>query len=107
VNSDRTTRGEDEHWEDENEDEEADEDDEAELSGTSSISVKNRSSPNLTECMSCKWVSCIYAFFEAIPIIEYVDGRKCHTFKCLGKRCKHQAHHYLGGKDALSTGNMQ
>ena len=46
--SDRTTKGEDEHWEDENEDEEADEDDEAELSGTSSVFIKNRSSPNLT-----------------------------------------------------------
>jgi hypothetical protein len=44
ANSDRTTEGEDKHWEDENEDEEADEDDEAELSGTSSISVKNKSS---------------------------------------------------------------
>ena len=63
--------------------------------------------PSLTERMSRKWTSCVYAFFEATPTIEYVDGRKCHSFKCLAKGCRQKIRRYLGGNDAQSTGNMR
>jgi hypothetical protein len=57
--------------------------------------------------MSRKWTSSIYAFFEPTPAIEYLDGQKCHTFKCAANGCKHQVRRFLGGKDARSTGNMR
>jgi len=57
--------------------------------------------------MSRKWTSSIYAFFNVTPLIEYIDGRKCHTFKCLAKGCKHTIRRFLDGKDGQSTGNMR
>ena len=57
--------------------------------------------------MSKKWTSAIYAFFEPTPEIEYPEGRKCHTFKCMGKGCKQKIRRYLLSKDAISTRNMR
>ncbi|KIJ21100.1 hypothetical protein PAXINDRAFT_66312, partial [Paxillus involutus ATCC 200175] len=34
------------------------------------------------------WTSHIYAFFKPTPVIKYIDGQRCHAFKCLGKGCK-------------------
>jgi stalled ribosome alternative rescue factor ArfA len=52
------------------------------------------------------WTSPVYAFFELIPSIEYVDGRRSHVFKCMGKGCKQRVRRYLDKGDAKSTSNM-
>ncbi|THH20278.1 hypothetical protein EW146_g1036 [Bondarzewia mesenterica] len=52
------------------------------------------------------WISPIYAFFEPKPMIEYIVGHHCHSFKCLGKSCKKRIRRYLDKADATSTSNM-
>ncbi|KAJ8591954.1 hypothetical protein M405DRAFT_700280, partial [Rhizopogon salebrosus TDB-379] len=52
------------------------------------------------------WTSPVYAFFEPTPSIEYVDGRRSHVFKCMGKGCKQRVRRYLDKGDAKSTSNM-
>ncbi|KAF9471532.1 hypothetical protein BDN70DRAFT_819880 [Pholiota conissans] len=59
-----------------------------------------------TEKMSKTWTSPVYAFFKPIPIIEYVNGCHCHTFKCTASGCNFSAHHYLDTGDKLLMGNM-
>lgn len=58
------------------------------------------------ERMMIDWKSNIYAFFAPVPDIEYVNGRRCHVFKCLGKHCKHAVRRFLDKADKSSTGNM-
>ena len=57
--------------------------------------------------MSRQWTSVTYAFFDPIPNIEHIDGRRCHIFKCAAKSCKYTCCRFLYGKDAQSTGNMR
>ena len=53
------------------------------------------------------WRSRIYSFYEPVPIIEYIDGRKTHTFKCAYHICTYRCHRYLDSKtDRTSTGNL-
>ena len=58
------------------------------------------------EKLSKQWTSPVYAFFEPIPVIESVDGRRCHVFKCCARGCKYTACHYLDKGDRSSTGNL-
>jgi hypothetical protein len=60
-----------------------------------------------TECLRKKWTSPIYAFFEPTPDIEYVNGRRCHVFKCTGKSCKQKIRRFLDKGDAGSTSNLR
>ena len=53
------------------------------------------------------WTASIYGLFEPRPEIEYVNGRRCHTFKCSRKGCKQRIRRYLDTSDAVSTGNMR
>ena len=48
----------------------------------------------------------MYAFFEPMPSIEYVNGWRSHVFKCMGKGCKQRVRCYLDKGDAKSTSNM-
>ena len=49
----------------------------------------------------------VYSFYEPIPIIEYIDGRKSHTFKCARRGCTYRCHRYIDSKtDCTSTGNL-
>lgn len=63
--------------------------------------------------MQADWNTPIYAFFEATPDIEHVNGRRVHVFKCLAKSCKGKGRHgrlvnrYLDTTDARSTGNLR
>lgn len=54
-----------------------------------------------------EWISPIYAFFDPTPAIESIDGRRAHSFKCMGKGCKVTIRRFLDKKDARSTGNMR
>jgi hypothetical protein len=60
--------------------------------------------------LSKDWGAPIYAFFKPDPVVEYVDGRRCHAFQCLAKTCKQKTRvvrRYLDTGDAKSTGNMR
>jgi hypothetical protein len=61
----------------------------------------------LSERLSKKWQSQIYAFYKPTPEIEYVDGRRCHVFSCVGKSCKYKCRRFLDKGDANSTGNLR
>ena len=58
------------------------------------------------ERLSKDWKSPIYALYELIPEIIYVDNRRCHEFKCATQGCKYKSRHYLDTKDRSSTGNL-
>lgn len=53
-----------------------------------------------------RWTSPIYAFYDPIPDIEYVGGRRAHGFKCAGHSCQYKCRRYLDGPDRASTGNL-
>ncbi|KAH7923610.1 hypothetical protein BV22DRAFT_1015107, partial [Leucogyrophana mollusca] len=59
------------------------------------------------ECLKKDWNSPVYAFFDPVPLIEYVNGRRSHVFKCSAKSCKKTVRCFLDKGDAGSTGNMQ
>lgn len=60
-----------------------------------------------------EWNSHIYAFFDPIPAIEYVDGRRVHVFRCNAKACTCKGIHgrfvcrLLDSKDAKSMSNLR
>jgi hypothetical protein len=86
---------------------EADEDDEAELSMSFIRGIHLFTYIKNTERMWRQWNSAVYAFFEPVPSIDYIKGRKCHTFQCSAKGCKQTIRCYIGTADAQSTGNMR
>lgn len=49
------------------------------------------------------WSAAVYAFYNPVPKIEYIDGCRMHTFKCSSPRCKVRIRRYLDTKNALST----
>ncbi|KAG2086663.1 uncharacterized protein F5147DRAFT_553382, partial [Suillus discolor] len=60
--------------------------------------------------LSKDWTAPVYAFFRSAPTIEYIDGRRCHSFQCAATNCKHKTwgvRRYLDTGDAKSTGNMR
>ena len=53
------------------------------------------------------WTSYIYAFFDPVPEIEYVDNRRTHVFQCSACGCKQpRLRRFLDTKDRSSTSNM-
>lgn len=60
----------------------------------------------IAEKMSKMWTSPVYAFFEPLPSIDYVNRHRCHTFRCAAKSYKFTAQRYLDTGDKLSTGNL-
>ena len=67
---------------------------------------------NYQEQMAKDWTSPIYGFFEARPVIEVVNGRRCHEFICSAPHCKGKGtkprvvRRYLDKADRGSTSNM-
>ncbi|KII83105.1 hypothetical protein PLICRDRAFT_119829, partial [Plicaturopsis crispa FD-325 SS-3] len=64
--------------------------------------------------LSKDWNAPIYGFFKAIPIIEYHQNRRTHTFQCLAKHCKQRTatktgsvRRYLDTRDKTSTSNLR
>jgi hypothetical protein len=54
------------------------------------------------------WKSAVYAFYEPIPLIEYVKGRKAHTFVCTRTGCNYRCRRYLDSESGrASTGNLR
>lgn len=56
--------------------------------------------------MSKAWTSPVYAFYDPIPEIIYVEGRRCHVFKCSAQGCKYISRRFLATKDKSSTSNL-
>lgn len=54
-----------------------------------------------------EWLSPVYAFFNPMPCIVDVDGRRAHEFKCSARGCTTTIRRFLDKKDARSTGNMR
>jgi hypothetical protein len=79
---------------------------------TSSVgeNSQHKSATNiLTMCLahlSKEWKSPVYAFYEPVPTVTYVNNRRCHEFKCAGRGCKYKSRRYLDTKDKASTGNL-
>jgi hypothetical protein len=44
-----------------------------------------------SENMSKEWKSPVYAFYEPVPAIKYVEGNHCHVFKCMARGCKYMS----------------
>jgi hypothetical protein len=85
-------------------------DDEEELGKSPVTRVIVSETDGITERLAKDWQRPIYAFFDAVPIIEHVDGRRCHAFRCNAKGCKNKTRfvrRFLDKKDARSTSNMR
>ena len=64
----------------------------------------------MAERLMKEWMAPIYAFFEPMPVVEYVDNRRCHIFQCAASECKHKLRgvcQFLDKGDAKSTSNMR
>jgi hypothetical protein len=59
------------------------------------------------------WNAPIYAFFVAVPEIEYYSGRRIHVFWCLAKTCQGKGktprcvNRFFDKGDASSTSNLR
>ena len=62
---------------------------------------------SVTERLMKEWNSPIYAFFDPMPVIETINSRRAHAFKCMAKGCKVRIRRFLDKKDARSTGNLR
>lgn len=49
----------------------------------------------------------MYAFYHPDPIIEYIDGRRTHLFRCMAKGCKKTCRRFLDKGDRSSTNNLR
>ena len=58
------------------------------------------------ERLSKDWKSPIYAFYEPLPEVVNIKGRRCHEFKCAARGCNYKSWCYLDTKDKSSTGNL-
>ncbi|KAJ3574247.1 hypothetical protein NP233_g1903 [Leucocoprinus birnbaumii] len=52
------------------------------------------------------WNSSIYGFYDPIPAIDEIDGRRVHIFSCSASGCKHKIRRYLDKNDRCSTSNL-
>ena len=53
-----------------------------------------------------RWTSPVYAFYDPIPDIEYVDGCQAHVFQYATKSCSYKCCCFLDGPNHSSTGNL-
>ncbi|TDL29001.1 hypothetical protein BD410DRAFT_695207, partial [Rickenella mellea] len=57
-----------------------------------------------------EWTAPVYAFFEPVPLVEYVKGRRSHVFQCAARTCLFRTRgvrRFLDKGDAKSTGNLR
>ena len=79
-----------------------------------SVSIQNKLLINIddetllveSERLSKDWKAQVYAFYDPIPVVAYMNMRRCHEFKCAARGCKYISRRYLDTKDRASTGNM-
>jgi hypothetical protein len=61
----------------------------------------------MVERLAKSWTSPVYAFYHLGPLIQTINGRRCHLFACVGKNCKYVCRRFLDKGDANSTGNLR
>ncbi|KIL71505.1 hypothetical protein M378DRAFT_55498, partial [Amanita muscaria Koide BX008] len=49
----------------------------------------------------------VYGFYEPIPAIVKVNGRRCHVFACAAVGCGQKIKRYLDKNDKCSTSNLR
>ena len=62
------------------------------------------------ERISKDWTAPVYAFFDPIPAVECISGRRRHTFCCNAKTCvqkTREVKRYLDTNDAKSMSNLR
>jgi hypothetical protein len=52
------------------------------------------------------WRSPVYAFYEPVPRIVHIGGRRCHEFHCLARRCHHKHRRFRDTSYSSSTGTL-
>ena len=64
----------------------------------------------VSERLGKDWISPIYVFFNRVPRIEHIDGRRVHVFECMASHCKgrngRDVCHFLDTGDAKSTSGL-
>ncbi|THU76473.1 hypothetical protein K435DRAFT_824565 [Dendrothele bispora CBS 962.96] len=53
------------------------------------------------------WTAPVYAFYDPVPSIEYISGRKCQVFKCSGTACRKEIRRYQDKSDANATKGLR
>jgi len=65
----------------------------------------------LSERLGKDWISPIYVFFNRVPRIEHIDGRRVHVFVCAASHCKgrngRDVRRFLDTGDAKSTSGLR
>jgi hypothetical protein len=65
----------------------------------------------LSERLGKDWISPIYVFFNCVPRIEHIDGRRVHVFMCTASHCKgrngRDVRRFLDTGDAKSTSGLR
>lgn len=89
-----------------NQPESAAEDEEDELSKWIILYHLRRVTDLKLEQMMKWWTSPVYAFYQPIPDIKYIDGRHAHVFNCAAKSCTYKCQCFLDGPNHSSTGSL-
>jgi hypothetical protein len=53
-----------------------------------------------------EWKSPVYAFYEPVPRISSIGGRRCHEFHCVAHRCNYISRRFRDTLSKASTGNL-
>lgn len=53
------------------------------------------------------WDAPVYGFYEPMPKIKVIDGRRCHIFSCAATGCGVTIRRYLDTNDKGSTSNLR
>ena len=62
--------------------------------------------PHPVERIMKHWKSPVYAFYERVPRVSYVGGRRCHEFYCAARKCNYKSRRFLDNSNKASTGNL-
>jgi len=60
-----------------------------ELGKQTQLNLNRDPYPMNLERLSKDWKASVYAFYNPIPEIAYINKRRCHEFKCAARGCKY------------------
>lgn len=53
-----------------------------------------------------EWKSPVYAFYEPVPRVVSIEGRRCHEFYCVARKCNYMSRRFRDTLSRASTGNL-
>ncbi|THU99291.1 hypothetical protein K435DRAFT_795071 [Dendrothele bispora CBS 962.96] len=53
------------------------------------------------------WIAPVYDFYDSIPDIKYINGRKCQVFTCSRTSCRKEIRRYQDTSDANATKSLR